>query len=238
MSNHEPELWPPEMLQIALNRARWAFDPQKPIGNPGSYGTVFEGRSQVGEIVAVKRLNIDANQSAHREMKVADDLIDRPLEFVITILDYGEDAEGGGIFIVMPKAQMTLQEKMRTGLNPIESRGAMIDIARGLLELRHIVHRDLKPANILSHDARWKIADFGIARFAEEQTSSQTLKRRFSANYAAPEQWRQEQCTNATDIYALGCIGFELLAGHKPFAGSLDDLEHMHLTKILSLIHI
>jgi len=72
---------------------------------------------------------------------------------------------------------------------------------------------DLKPDNILYHDGKWKIADFGIARFVEEATASNTLKEFLSPWYAAPEQWRLERATHGTDVYALGCIAFCLLTG-------------------------
>jgi serine/threonine-protein kinase len=85
------------------------------------------------------------------------------------------------------------------------------------MEVDEIVHRDLKPDNVLFHEGAWKIADFGIARFIEEATRSSTLKDCLTQEYAAPEQWRSERATHATDIYALGCIGFCLLTGGPPF---------------------
>ena len=88
---------------------------------------------------------------------------------------------------------------------------------RGLLEVGKLIHRDLKPANILFHEGRWKIADFGIARFVEEATSSKTLKNFLSEAYAAPEQWRGERASHATDAYALGCVAFSLLTRTPPF---------------------
>jgi len=70
---------------------------------------------------------------------------------------------------------------------------------------------------VLFHDGKWKVADLGIARFIEEATSSNTLKDCLSPFYAAPEQWRFERATHATDVYALGCIGYCLLTAHPPF---------------------
>ncbi|MDM3788590.1 protein kinase, partial [Proteus mirabilis] len=73
-------------------------------------------------------------------------------------------------------------------------------------EVGDIVHRDLKPGNILRHEERWKIADFGIAKFVEDSTSLETLREALTPSYAAPEQWLGQRPTSATDIYALGCI--------------------------------
>jgi hypothetical protein len=99
-----------------------------------------------------------------------------------------------------------------------------------LAEVEDITHRDLKPGNILCHQGVWKIADFGIARFVEENTSLATLKECLSPPYAAPEQWQLERATSATDIYALGCIGYAILTGRPPFPGpSAVEYKQQHL---------
>ncbi len=96
--------------------------------------------------------------------------------------------------------------------------------------MEDIVHRDLKPGNILFHEARWKLADFGIAKFVEESTSLKTLKGCLSPQYAAPEQWNLQKSTRATDVYALGCIGYALLTGAPPFQGPAnEDFRNQHL---------
>lgn len=88
----------------------------------------------------------------------------------------------------------------------------------------------MKPGNVLFHENAWKIADFGIARFVEDSTSLNTLKDCLSPQYAAPEQWLFERSTNATDVYALGCIAHTLISGHPPFAGpELPDYREQHL---------
>jgi serine/threonine-protein kinase len=99
----------------------------------------------------------------------------------------------------------------------------------GLAEIPDIVHRDLKPGNVLSHENLWKIADFGIARFVEDSTSLNTLKDCLSPPFAAPEQWRAEHSTGATDVYAVGCIAHVLLSGRPPFLGpSMADYARQH----------
>ena len=130
------------------------------------------------------------------------------------------DADSGAYFVAMARAEFSLADHLRKK-GKLDVRAAseiLFQIASGLLEVSTIVHRDLKPGNVLWHEKRWKIADFGIARFVEDATSSHTLKGSWSPLYAAPEQWRHEHATNATDIYALGCIAFELLSGKPPFA--------------------
>ncbi|MFL5281819.1 MAG: protein kinase domain-containing protein [Rhodopila sp.] len=76
----------------------------------------------------------------------------------------------------------------------------------------------------------WCLADFGISRYAEATTSPDTQKFAMSVPYAAPERWRAERATGATDVYALDIMGFELLTGAWPFTGpELFDFRDQHL---------
>ena len=94
------------------------------------------------------------------------------------------------------------------------------------------MHRDLKPENVLWWRGAWHLADFGIARYAEQTTSPDTRKFAMTAEYAAPEQWRFERATGATDVYALGIIAYELLSGSLPFPGpTWEDFYEQHLRR-------
>ena len=110
---------------------------------------------------------------------------------------------------------------------------AMIDIATGLqqLHLAGIIHRDLKPPNVLRQNGHWKLADFGIARDEEIGTQDPTFIGAGSLPYMAPEMWQLKSPTIKTDLYALGCLGFELLTGTPPYTGDLKALRSAHFTQ-------
>lgn len=219
------------MITIRLPKSEWRYDPKCPLGPPGGFGEVFAGESDELPSVAIKKLHVDAHEAAHREMRIAEDLSGRDFMHVISVYDAGLDAESDSYFVVMARAEKSLQEFLDNEGVPSQEEATriLLDIAKGLREVADLVHRDLKPGNVLFHEGTWKIADFGIARFVEESTSLNTLKRYLTPDYAAPEQWKSERATNVTDVYALGCIGNYLLSGSTPFTGSTEDLREAHL---------
>src|SRR5256885_1932824 len=135
---------------------------------------------------------------------------------------------------------------------PLDSQLALdfaIDICRGLVHAAQkqpgIVHRDLKPENILvSQDQLAKITDFGLAKIVEAANllvsvgqgvagASQLISTtggKGTPLYMAPEQWLIEKLDTRTDIYAVGCILYEMLTGHWPFqATTINGLRQLHL---------
>ncbi len=101
----------------------------------------------------------------------------------------------------------------------------VVDVARAVsyAHSRLVVHRDLKPSNILvAEDGSIRLLDFGIARLLQsDDVDSMQLThagtRAFTLEYAAPEQLRGEPVTTATDVYALGCVLYGLLAVASPY---------------------
>lgn len=219
------------IIEIRLPSSIWKYDPSDPLGPPGGFGAVFRGVSATGCEVAVKRLHIDAVGAAHRELTIAQDLAKREFLHVMPVLDAGQDADSGTYYVVMPVADHSLQDYLNTTRLITESivTDILLQISQGLEEAQHLVHRDLKPGNVLLHEGRWKIADYGIARFVEDSTSARTLKECLSPSYAAPEQWRLEHATSAVDVYALGCVAYALLAGKPPFVGTIEMIRDGHL---------
>ena len=216
------------MIKIKLPTGTFEYDQAKPLGRRGGFGQVFAGRTVGGGEVAVKKLHVSAVDAAHRELRIAEELKGRSFSHILGFIDSGEDADNGEYFVVMPKADGSLQDEVekRGPLAVTDAAAVLLQVTQGLLEVGELVHRDLKPDNVLLHEQKWKVADFGIARFVQEATASNTLKDCLSPLYAAPEQWRFERATHATDIYALGCIGFCLLTGNPPF---LQDPQEQHL---------
>ena len=237
------------MVSIKLERGEWQYDPGEQLGPEGGFGIVFAGSSDNYGRLAVKKLKIGAKEAAHRELKICKELADRQLMHVIPVLDSGQDAQSNSYFVVMPRAEKSLQDELNTGkiFGYVDAANVLLEVAVGLSEVPDIVHRDLKPGNVLYHQGTWKISDFGIARFVEESTSLHTVKGNLTPQYAAPEQWQDQRATSATDIYALGCIGYALLTGHPPFEGSGLAEQHVQHTpptfhcgspKLESLLHM
>lgn len=215
------------MNTIYLPNGIWQYDSNTKLGPRGGFGVVFAGYSEKLGEVAVKEIT----QEAQREIRIADELLNKEFQYVIPIYDAGQDTESGKNYLVMAKAQKSLQDeiKIKQKFEDHEAVSILLQIVNGLLEVPSLVHRDLKPGNVLFHSGVWKIADFGIAKFIEESTSLQTLRECLTPSYAAPEQWNLEHPTNAVDIYALGCIAFTLLTGTPPFVGTPEELKEQHL---------
>lgn len=200
------------------------------VGNKigsGGFGSVYEARSDTHDNVAIKFIPKDPG--ADRELLFADT---DGAENVIQIIDRGESDTDW--IIVMPRAEKSLAEHIadtENTLNLEETISVLTDIVTALVSIDgRIVHRDLKPANILLLDGVWCLADFGISRYAEATTAEDTKKFALTAAYAAPERWRSERATTATDIYSLGVIMYELIAGTLPFVGSsIEELREQHL---------
>ena len=186
---------------VRLRRGEWRLRLDEQLGPEGGFGAVFAGSGESGQPVAVKRLKVTAAEAAHRELRIAEELAGASHQHVMPILDAGQDAESDRYYVVMPRAEQSLQDMIdRDG--PVKSEdaaGILWQIATGLGEVRELLHRDLKPGNILMHDRKWKVADFGIAKFVEEATSTETLRECLSPPYAAPEQWDVES-EKATDV--------------------------------------
>ncbi|MBI4295300.1 MAG: serine/threonine protein kinase [Chloroflexi bacterium] len=210
------------MTTINLNRD-WV------LGTPlasGGFGKVFEAKADDGTAAVVKL--VPKAPGASREL-LFEELSGLPN--IMPIVDSGEWEDH--YVLVMPRAERSLRQHLEEAggqLSVEETVAILLDVAEALAALdTEVVHRDIKPENILLHAGHWCLADFGIARYAEASTSPDTHKYSMTPPYAAPEQWRGERATTATDVYALGVVAFELLQGRLPFPGP--DFREQHLTQ-------
>lgn len=193
----------------------------------GGFGKIYETKDENGSQAVIKL--VPKVSGASRE------LLFEPISGypnIIPILDSGEWRDY--YVLVMPRAEKSLRQHLcetEGKLSTNESLSILIDVVEALAGLQQdVVHRDLKPDNILLYQGHWCLADFGIARYAEATTAPDTHKYAFTPPYAAPEQWRSEHATPATDIYAFGVTAFELLEGHQPFPGpAFSDYREQHL---------
>jgi eukaryotic-like serine/threonine-protein kinase len=153
---------------------------------------------------------------------------------VVQVFDFGLDDETHRNFIVMEYVDgHSCAELLRDRgtLPPGESVEILAQSCRGLdYAHRHgVVHRDVKPGNLLrSRDGMVKLADFGIAKAAEQSDITKVGSVLGTAAYLAPEQARGEPAGPASDMYALGVVAYQLLAGRLPYeAASLTDLARL-----------
>ncbi len=151
---------------------------------------------------------------------------------VIPIIDRGE--HGAYWTLVMPRAEMNLREHLSASGNRLaldDAVAVMKDVCDALVDLDgKVVHRDIKPENVLRLNGHWCLADFGISRYAEATTAPDTRKLALTPQYASPEQWKTERTTSAADVYALGVMAFEMVAGARPFPGpTREDYREQHV---------
>jgi serine/threonine-protein kinase len=164
---------------------------------------------------------------------------------IVQVFDTGADAASGRHFIVMefvdgPSCADILKELGR--LDPEDAVSILTQSCRGL-EYAHrngVVHRDVKPGNLLrSRDGgQVKLADFGIAKAAEQSDITKVGSVLGTAAYLSPEQARGEPAGPPADLYALGVVSYQLLAGRLPYEStSLTELARQQDTMAPTPLH-
>ena len=145
---------------------------------------------------------------------------------ILALYDSGD--AGGFLFYVMPYVEgETLRARLdREKQLPVEDAlGLTRQVASALsyAHARNVVHRDIKPENILLHEGEAMVADFGIAlavSAAADERLTQTGIAVGTPAYMSPEQAASERAVDArSDVYSLGCVLYEMLAGEPPYTG-------------------
>ena len=222
-----------------IGKTLGTFTLEAQIGK-GGMGEVYQAKDQkLGRDVAIKVLPEefakDADRVARfqREAKLLASLNHPNIAAI-----YGLEESGGTHFLILELIEGdTLADRLKRGPIPVEeSLKLALQIAEAL-EAAHekgVIHRDLKPANIkVTPDGKVKVLDFGLAKaFAGEQTelnlsNSPTLSAAATqqgvilgtAAYMSPEQAKGKSLDKRTDVWAFGCVLFEMLAGEAAFQG-------------------
>ncbi|HEY6835047.1 MAG TPA: serine/threonine-protein kinase [Gaiellaceae bacterium] len=193
----------------------------------GGMGLVFEAvREPDGEVVALKvlRAELSADETYRerfaREGRIASGLTHRHL---VPVVDFGElDAHPyvASRYVAGRTLADVLARDGALALSPLLRTICEVATALDTLHRAELVHRDVKPANIMVEESGASfLTDFGLARGEAATVLTRTGRVAGTVEYLAPEVIRGERATPASDIYALGCVTFECIAGRPPFGG-------------------
>lgn len=161
----------------------------------------------------LERLRIEAHNSA-----------DLAHPNIAALFDYYE--EDGAGFIVMeyvPNESLAQIYKREGRMDPARLLAILSQVARGLYVAheRGVIHRDVKPANIMvAPNGQVKITDFGVSYSTNQAPITAAGMVVGTAQYISPEQAQGKKATPQSDIYSLGVVAYEGLAGHRPFTGA------------------
>jgi TolB-like protein/Tfp pilus assembly protein PilF len=216
-------------LEAALRQAigeRYAIEARVGIGG---MGTVFRAHDvRHGRPVALKALRpeLAAHVGGSRFLREIGISARLQHPHIVPLFDSGETNRM--LWYTMPfleeqTLRHRLHEKGRLNLHETVRIGREIAAALDYAHARGVVHRDIKPENILFSAGHAMVADFGVARAIEQEEGEDLTTPGFvigSPSYMAPEQVKPHSDVGpAADIYSLGCVLYECLAGHPPFGG-------------------
>ncbi len=204
----------------------------------GSFGRVYRGRDRrLARWVAVKVIkpwwaeDPEWAVSFEREAQLLASISDPG---IIQIFDVGAAAEGLYYVAELVDGE-SLASRLRSGrIAPAEAREIALQLAAALARAhsQRVVHRDVKPANVLiTREGRVKVGDFGVARLAEGSSDGIAATIAGTPGYMAPEQASGGVTSPATDVYGVGIVLYEMLAGRPPFEGKSTvelALRHVH----------
>lgn len=229
--------------QKFIGQAIGDYHIEREIG-AGGMGTVFLATRTLGDISQKVAIKI-VHEGLHSKEILRRFLIERKIlaglehSGIARLIDAGQTADGLP-YLVMEYIDGRPLDEYCTAKDL--SIGERLSIFRKMCSAvayahrRLIIHRDLKPSNILvTTDGDVKLLDFGIAKLlvpaGADTPQTATLMNLLTPAYAAPEQIRGETITTATDVYSLGVILYEILAGVRPF--SFGDKNYQEIVRVI-----
>ncbi|MFO0749306.1 MAG: serine/threonine-protein kinase [Myxococcota bacterium] len=212
----------------------------------GGMGAVYRAvQLSVNRPVAIKLLSFpDGDEVAQQKLlrrfereALATSRLSHPN--TVRLYDFGQ-SDGMPYLVLELLEGQTLRQRMhQLGALPSREVHALLQQVASALTEAHgygIIHRDLKPDNIFLTRIPGlpdvvKVMDFGIASWREDEANLTGQQMVGTVRYMAPEQLKAAQPTPATDLYALGIMAFEMLAGVAPFNGRTEAIMAQHLTE-------
>jgi serine/threonine-protein kinase len=202
---------------------------QRELGS-GGMATVYLARDlRHGRDVALKVLHAELAESLGRQRFLREIRLAAGLNHphILPLHDSGE--AGGFLYFVMPVMKgLTLRDRLRQeGQLTIESAVRIATEVADALDYAHrqdVVHRDIKPENILLHEGHAVVADFGIGKAVAAAASEATTFTQVGVTvgtpaYMSPEQAAGDPVDGRSDLFALGCVLYEMLTGEPAFSG-------------------
>ena len=234
-SSHPHELMSTQKTVSASTRWIWPFELIEQIGE-GGMGVVYRARYVVNNRdVALKMLPGDVTDKValarfERELEVL-----KNLKHPNIVRCFGGVSEDKQRFYAMElveggSLEDELQRRGKLSMERVVAYGLQMCAALECSHKSGVVHRDIKPSNFLiGNDRQLKLSDFGLASVSASRRITAAGKTAGTLLYMAPEQIRGGDLSPQTDLYALGCVFYELLTGKPPFVGeSPAQTMHMH----------
>ncbi|MDO8991004.1 MAG: protein kinase [Sideroxyarcus sp.] len=208
----------------------------------GGMGVVYKGWDPaITREVAIKGLNKNSLPAGEREnllsrFRQEAQAVGRLVHpRIVQIYDYIEDENSAYIIMELVHGKTLaqhLENKDVFGLRDVCQIITQTLDGIGYAHGQGVVHRDMKSANVMiNNDGRVKISDFGIAHI-DTSTLTRVGDLVGTPSYMSPEQFKGEETDGLTDLYSIGVIAYELLAGRRPFTGSLAAIMHQVVNSI------
>ncbi|MFC5746455.1 serine/threonine-protein kinase [Actinomadura rugatobispora] len=214
------------------------FKEVRELGRGGQGQVVLARHAKAGTPVAIKYLPAEADPDSRERFRHESQMLGRVTHPHVARL-YRLVENDNGIAIVMEAVNGVPLTKVLAHHRTLQPEAALTVLKGSLLGLAAahnagVVHRDYKPANVIvPADGRSKLIDFGVAVYSGEGSQEGT------PYYMAPEQWRGDPASPATDVYAATCVFYECITGQRPYPpGDRAAIRAGHLNTPVPIEHV